>query len=327
MSIILTGETLAAGLRSDMDHAYRQNWDGTLKNLGDVMQMDVPSSRRTETYAARRSMPYPDRWERGEPIPTEGTDSYSYPVTNYRFAKAIEWEIDDRKDNQVGDLFNDAQALGRNFASIPTRAFIELLTAVASLLPAIPNAPDGGALFSATDGGGNDRFGLSGGNLETGGGVASAAAIQTDFFDAVVRFHRFLNSKGQPYFEPDLASERYVIYFGAANEKVFTEAFQTMLVHSVQSSTGAAVSNVVLASGAQVRLVPTSRITDNDWFIFRADSPIKALFHQNREGLQSFAQTEENSDIARKSGREGLHFKARMGFGVNPPFAAIKVNN
>src|SRR5262245_18265021 len=104
MSIILTGETLAAGLRSEFDNAYKPGWDAVLKNLGDVMQMNVPSTRRTETYAARRTMPYPERWERGEPIPTEGTDSYSYPVTNHRFAKAIEWEIDDRKDNQVGDL-------------------------------------------------------------------------------------------------------------------------------------------------------------------------------------------------------------------------------
>jgi phage major head subunit gpT-like protein len=327
MSIILTGETLAAGLRSDMDHAYRQSFDGVLKNLGDVMQMDVPSSRRTELYAARRTMPYPERWERGNPIPTEGTDSYGFSVTNYRFAKAIEWEIDDRKDNQVGDLFSDAQALGRHFASLPTRAFVELLVSSASLLPAIPNAPDGAAAFSATEGGGANRFGISGGNIVTGTGVATSAAIENDFFSACVRFHQFQNSKGQPYFEPNLQSERYVVYFGAANEKVFVQGFAANLVHSVQSSTGAAVSNVILASGAHVTLVPTSRITDNDWFVFRADSPIKAFFHQNREPLQSWPQTEENSDIARKTGREGLHFKARMGFGVNPPFAAIKVNN
>lgn len=325
-SVILSGNTLAAGLRADFDRTYQQSYAGVEASLGTMMELNIPSDKRTELYALHRTMPYPERWDLGSPIPTEGTDSLTYSVTNYRYAKAIEWERDDRMDNQIGDLFAKASRLGENFASLDSRIFIELLTGTASLLPAIPNAPDGAALYASTAGGAA-RFGLSGGNIETGGGVATTAAIISDFFDSIERFGGFQNTKGQPFFEPDVASSEYVVYFNVANTEIFTQSFKTVAVHSVVSTTGARVDNVILASGVQVRLVPTQRITDNDWFIFRTDAPVRPLFCQQREGLRQSVATEENSDVARNTGVESIQFVVRKGYGVNVPFATVKVNN
>lgn len=326
--VILSGSTLAAGIRDDFDRTYQQTYDGVEASLGEVMQLNVPSDKRTEIYGMHRTMPYPERWDSGnEAIPEEGTDSLSFSITNYDYAKRIKWRRNDRQDNQVGDLRGKAEQTGRNFASLDSRVFIELLTAAATLLPAIPNAPDGAALYSATDGASADRFGISGGNIITGTGVATSGAVEADFFNAIERFGQFLNTKGQPYFEPDVASERYTIYFGIANTGVFIQAFRANLVHSVATSTGAGVTNVIMASGAQVTLRPTSRITDNDWFVFRGDSPVRALFSQMREPLRAAEATEDNSDTARDTGVEYVQWVERKGFGVNVPFATVQVNN
>lgn len=320
---IQSNAALTAGLRATLNTTYKQNYDGVLKNLADVVALDLPSDKRTEIYALHRTMPYPAHWRRGDAIPVEATDTLSYQLTNLRFGKGIEWEEDDRKDNQIADLFTEAQQLGANFASLPSRMFAEVLAGSASLLPNIPNSPDGAALFSATDGASAARFGVSGGNIITGTGVASAATIVTDFFSAVVRQSQFLNTKGQPYFEPDVSTESYTVYFGVANTKFFTEAFVSLR----PQGSSAAPSNIIIANGVTVRLVPTQRITDNDWYVFRADSPVKAVFTQLREGLTQRVQTPDNSDKARTTAVEGVYFKWRGAIGVNVPFAAVKVNN
>lgn len=323
---VLTGATLAAGLRSDFMDAWKQDYEGVLKNLGDVMSLSIPSDKRTELYAARRTMPYPERWDYGDPIPEEGTDSKAWNVTNYRYAKRVGWLRDDREDNQVGDLRGDAQALGSHFASLPSKFLIEVMTASPTLLPAIPNAPDEVALYNTTDETGGARFGVTGGNIVTGTGV-TAAQIEADWFSAIIRFAEFLNTKGEPFFDPDTQDERYVIYFGVANFAAFQEAFRANIVHSVISTTGAGVSNVIMSAGTSVLLRGTGRITDNDWFLFRADSTIKAVFVQDREGIRMSQATDENSDESRDTGKEYVQFVERLGVGVNIPYATVKVDN
>jgi len=323
--IIRTGETLVAGIRSDFWNTYHTDFDGVLQNLGDVMLLGVTSDKRTEIYGLRKTMPYPELWPLGDPIPEEGTDSIQFSVTNFRYAKRIKWQRDDRSDNLVGDLAGEARTLATNFLSLPSRFLAEILEGSASLLPAIPTCPDGAGLYSATDGASADRFGVSGGNIVSATGV-TASAILTDFYSAITRIALFLNSKGQPYFEPDVANEAYIIYAPVTLAKAFTEAFQGPLIHSVESSTGAAVSNAVMVSGVQVTFRFSSRFTTNDWWVFRKDAPVKAVFLQEREPIREAFATEENSDWSRTTGEEYVQFIQRLGVGLNVPFATCKVN-
>jgi len=323
--IIRTGETLVAGIRSDFWNTYHSDFDGVLQNLGNVMLLGVTSDKRTEIYGLRKSMPYPELWPLGDPIPEEGTDSVQFSVTNFRYAKRIKWQRDDRSDNLVGDLMGEARSLATNFLSLPSRFFIEVVEGSASLLPAIPNAPDGAALYAAQDGGSSDRFGVSGGNIVSASGV-TAANIIADFFSAVTRMAQFQNSKGQPYFEPDVSNESYTIYAPVTLTQAFTEAFQGPLVHSVVATTGAAISNAVMVSGVNVTFRFTSRLTTNDWYVFRNDAPVKAVFLQEREPIREASATEANSDHARTTGEEYVQFVSRLGVGVNVPFATCKVN-
>lgn len=323
---ILTGNTLAAGLRSDFQETYRPIYDGVEKELGSVMALDIPTQHLTETFAYRESLPGPALWLRGDPMPEGGLGSKSYTVTHFDYARRVTWHRNDRHDNRIGDLYADARMLGGRFARLDSKAFIEILTGTASLLPAIPTCPDGAALFATTAGGVN-RFGVSSGNLLTGTGVATAAAIMTDFYSAITQFDKFQDTTGEPYYEPDAMGASYVVYFGVGNRKLFSDAFKLNLVHSVISSTGAAISNTILADGINVRLVATSRITDNDWFVFREDAPVKAIASTLLEPLREEEATADNSDVSRDSGLEYVQFVVRKGYLCNIPIGAIKVNN
>jgi len=333
--MLMTGSTLAAGIREDFERTYFPEFDGVQEFLTDAMQMDVPFNHRTETFGLHETAPYPERFDEGnETIPMEGTGDKSFTVTVYDYGKRINWRKKDREDNKVGSLTAVAEGLGKHFASLDTRIFFEFVTGSASLLPALANAPDAAALYSATDGDSAARFGRTGGNIYTGTGVATSAAVQTDFLGAIAGMGLFQDIKGQPYWEANVLNEAYTIFFGLANLEVFNQAFKAMTVHSVSTGTdttdpgtGAGVSNVILATGVQVKIAPTSRITDNDWFIFRGGAPVKPLFMGVRRGLTSAAATEDNSDEARTSGKEYIQWTTRKAFGVNVPFATMKVNN
>ena len=73
----------------------------------------------------------------------------------------------------------------------------------------------------------------------------------------------------------------------------------------------------------------TSRITDNDWYVFRNDAPVKPIFETDRRPImeESALTDGNNSDEVRNTGYEYVQYSLRKGFGVNVPFGGIKVNN
>lgn len=321
MSKVLNGPALAAGLVSTFEKTYAQSYDGVVADLSSVMQIDVPAATRTVTYAYRETMPYPERRDIGDPIPEEGTKAISFSVANHEYAKRIKWNRRDRTDNMVGDLRAEAGAAARNFASLDSRVLFELITGTAELLPAIPNAPDGVGFFSATDGDGAARFGVSGGNTFTKAGT-TAANITADFHKALGLFDQYQNKKGEPFFEASTAATGYTIYAPSDLRENFTGAFKAELIQG----SSAAPSNTIIASGESVRLVFTSRLAGlDDWVIFRNDTPVKPTFSQLRQPLRAIDATEANSDRARTDGIESVQFQIEKGWGLNVPFGAIKI--
>lgn len=321
----LSGSGLGLRLRSDFEDSFRQQFDGIESALGGIMRLGIPSTLRSETYAARRTMPDPERWDRGDPIPEEGTDAVQWSVTNYRYAKRISWERDDRMDNQVGDLVSDARTAGARFAMLPSRIAVEMLENSPSLLETIPNAPDGNALFLA-----GSRFGHASGNVSDTTAVSAtaptAAEFESSFFNMLARFNAFQDEKGQPFFDPGMGAASYVLYIPSHLRATAIEALRANLVHSVVSSTGASKSNVILASGETFTIHFSARLSSSvaTWYGFREDAPEPPLFQQLREGQRFAMATEDNSDVARDTGTEYVQFVERHGYGVNIPYGAIK---
>lgn len=326
---VLSGSTLTNGLLSTFADAYRKRYEAMEELLRLVMDMGLPSEGAQELYAYYETAPYPRRWERGSAIPSKAFASKGFSVTNYDYGLEIAWHKNDREDDRTRSLFQQAQMGGRNWGTLLERFFFEMVLGSASLLPAVPNAPDGAAVYAATDGGGSARFGVTGGNIETGGGVATGAAIRDDFWSAVSRFARMQDTEGQPLWDKGFLDAGYVVIYGAANEEAFREAFLQgrTAIGANTATSNAAVTNTVLESGVPIKLWSTQRITDNDWFIFATGADHKAVFEQTRQALETHEQNMDNSDLARKTKEESVQWDSRHGIGAFLPYQTVKVNN
>ena len=301
-------EALIRGARSEFVDTYANMIKGSDEKLKKVMDLGLPSDKASEIYPYFESSPNAKRWPRGEPIPTAGFTSKSFLVPNYDWAIAIDWHENDEQDDQTRSLVTRARDAATKLALLPERIFFQLLTAGTDgdLLPTVPNAPDGSAFFATTSGSGANRFGVANGNLLTGSGVATTAAIQTDFWAAIAQFVRFLDTDSQPLWPAELISRGVTIIYGAANNQVFAQAFQQNFVQA----TNAATSNVVLDADMKVTLWQTPRITDNDWFVFLNAAPTRACFQQVRQPVRDNMEDMLNSDHSRRTTNKRLHWDA-----------------
>jgi len=328
---VLAGATLANGLSAHFRDGYGQG-TGTRQHelLAKVMDLGLPSTARQTPYAYYETAPYPRLNPRGDKVSFKAFASKAFTITNYNYELAIGWHEDDRADDQVQGLYDRASAGGRNWGTLKERFLVAMETSTpGDLLPATPNAPDGATLFSATNGAGGDRFGLSGGNIESGGGVTTGALIRADFWQARGRFAQFQDTEGQPLWDGSFLDAGFVIRYSAALEEVFREAFLQgrTLAGAVTSTSNAAVTNTVLESGIPIWLWPTQRLSGNDWYVYAVGSQHKAVFEQTRQDLTESIATRDNSDHARQTGEESIQWKSRHGVGAYLPYQVVKVDN
>lgn len=321
-------------LRTDFIQTYKKHYEGMKAELGLFMELAKPSDKLTEYYGYFESAPYPQRWDRGTGIQRKAFKSKAFSVTNYRFGEGVKWSLMDREDEQLKDLPSQARMCGMNFALVPELSAYEILLASASLLAAIPNAPDGVAIHSATDGSSADRYGVSGGNIISGSGVDNPEDIVDDIFSAIIRMLQFQDTEGKPLFHPSMMRQGFVVTYNVANEKVWGAALKQMRTVATRGTAGtdlaaAAVTNLIRDYGLDITPVPTQYITDNDAFLFAKNPPVPCLFEQVRRPLteKTAFSGDNNSDSVRDYEEEYIDWSARLGYGVGPAFTTVKINN
>lgn len=328
--IVVSANTLTAGIRADFASEYASAYETSKARLANCMDLGVPSDKLTEIYAYYKTAPYPRIWKRGDAIPQDAFDSVQFSVTNRDFAIQVEWNENDREDDQTRSLMQRAREAGTNFATLSERVFFQILTGSVSteLLPSLPLAPDGAALYAATASGAA-RFGATGGNLLTGTGVASSSAIRTDFYNAIERIRLFQDTQGQPLWSEEVIDKGLTIVYPVSSEMAFREAFQQgrTLAGPVSSTSNAAVSNIIMESGLNITLWGSARITDDDWFVFCNGAPLKPVFQQVRRPLRESYANMDNSDLSRSTKIESVSWDSRDGFGLTLPYQTVKVNN
>lgn len=333
-------EASAAAVIADLNvtfaNTYNQAATAQLGNLSRVMELGVQSTKVAERYFYWETLPYPERWPRGEEIPREAFEGVSYDVENLDWGKAIDFHENDVQDERTGTLDGRVRQLARQFVSLPTRIFFQVIAAAVDpkLLETIPNAPDGAALYSATDGGGNARFTRTGGNIVTGSGVDSAQAIRDDAYQGAQAIGSFLDTKGQPLFDGDVLDGVYLIVFGMHLLRVFREAFgQAQVIQIVQNVAAtenvaaAGVTNLLQQGGMQFVLWPTIRITSDDWLLFNLNVPVKPIFQQVRMAVRTDEDNRSNSPITRRTKMHSFQADGRFGYGVNLPHGTVLINN
>jgi hypothetical protein len=329
--MVLTGGqsgTLRRGLRDAFANAYDSVAAETAEALDPVMDLGLPSDTDQEFYAYYKHAPYPRFWPRGQEVEKAGFDAVQFSVINRDYGLEVEWHKNDEADDQLGKVRDRASQTGTNFAYSPTLAFFDLLLTTTNFLPGTTNAPDGAAVF-ATTAGGAARFGATNGNLLTGTGVATSATITTDVFNAMEQFRLFQNTESQPLFTEAQLNGGFIVYAGAANERMFTEAFkQNPTIHSINTATSnAGVENVFMAGGKQVELRFTQKITDNDHFLFLRNCPHKPFFQQMRQPVEEQPFDEGNSKESARTLLRSMVWHERTGYGIFLPYGVIKTNN
>ena len=241
--------TTARGLRGEFAKTYQQALKTVDPRIGNLMQMGLPSDKPSELYGYRETAPYLARQPKGQAVSRRTFKGKTYEVANYLYSLAIDWYWQDEITDQLKSLYADVREAATNAALTDERVFWQMLLGLtdADLLPTVPNAPDGAALFAATAAGA-DRFGVSGGNLITGSGVATGAAVRADFFTSHNRFAKFQDTEGQPLLRDEINRRKMYIIFGSQNREAFVEAFKQQLTIQVGGTdAGAAVSNTIVA--------------------------------------------------------------------------------
>lgn len=324
---VLTGPALGAAVLDNFVNTYRTEMPAVEAELSLVME-DISGRSRTDEQGYPESAPYFSHWDYGESISSENFEYITYTYTHRRYGKRISWLEDDRKDEKTRTLLSQAQQLGQNVAWAKREAFFDLLLGTTIFLPATVNAPDGVGFFSATDGGGGDRFGLTGGNIITGDTLGTVQNILTNFYEGKSQFMRFLNTKNKKLIPQTVIDRGVLVIYGAANEEIFQRAFrQTQQVNLAAADAAAPESNILLDTNERVKLMPTELITDDDWFIFLTGTTLKPLGRSVLEALQTDLANRANSDFTRDFGEEYFQAYSRDAYFINLPYMAMQINN
>ncbi len=325
---VIASDVLANGLRTEFADTYEviRNRQSDSR-LAQVMDLSIGATNRQHEFAYFEAAPHMEFWERGGTIPTDAMDSVQFTTPIYEWGRRVPWSKFDRKDDQTQSLFQMASMAGQSAGLLPERFFFDLLQNATATLPAVPLAPDGVAFFSATDGDGAARFGVTGGNLLTGGGV-TAALILADYYNIINRFLGFQDGKGQPLFSGETLESGLVIIHPLGLTEAMEQAF--LQKRQVSAAATATPSNVVQDAQRNVELWATPRLTDtNDWYAFIKNPPKQATFFLDREGVQEFSALEgdNNSDQNRSTAEEYVQWESRSGAGIGLPYAAMKTTN
>jgi hypothetical protein len=327
---VLAGATFANGLSAHFRDGY--DMDGLQSPmLPKVADLNLPSTARQTPYAYYESAPYPLLVARGGSTPFASFASKSFTVVNYNYELAIGWHEDDEDDDQIQGLRDRAQQGGRNWRTLDQRIVAEIINGgTPELLPHQPAAPDGAGLYSATDGNGDDRFGISGGNIEPGTGFTTAQ-VRTGLWNARSRFARMKNTKGQPLWDTSMLDKGFTLMYSADEgvEQIVREAvLQSISAAGVLTSTSnAGVSNSLIESGVKFDLWCNPLLSGNNIQIFANGCPHKPIFTQMRKGLTERIKTGDNSDHAGLTGENWIQWKSRKGVGLWLPYGTVVLEN
>ena len=257
---VIASNVLANGLRTEFADTYEviRNRQSDSR-LAKVMDLSIGATNREHDFAYFEAAPHMAYWERHTTIPTDAMDSTTFNVPIYEWGRRVPWSKWDRKDDQTESLMQMARTAGESAALLPERMFFDLIQGTTTTLPAVPNAPDGVDFFNATDGLGDARFGVTGGNTIAVSGVTASDIIQ-DFYLALNRFLGFEDGKGQPM----LSSETLEAGVTIIHPLALTQAMEEAFIQKRQglSTSATAVSNVVQDAAHTVNLWASPRLTD-----------------------------------------------------------------
>lgn len=307
---------------------YSQTYEGENKFVDMVSNPDIPSKVKNQPEGYFETVPYPVIWLDGDDIPEKPFSSVQFVIYNRSWGRRLPYSEDDLVYEQTQSLLAKVREHAGHWGTLYARILIQFMTAATDpdLVPGTTLAPDGAAMYATTAGGAN-RFGVTDGNLPTGyAAMDSSAEVLDAIANEVNRAGRFLDTEGQPLFDPGVLSE-VLIVAPRAYGNVFMQAFNQSLTQSgpAAAAGNVAVTNYILNSGMKLSLWLTPRITAKAFYIFfpRANKqPFgKAVVTPLREAYADMT----NDPGARTSKRFYNQWDMRFGPYIGPCFSTIKI--
>jgi hypothetical protein len=328
---VAVGALLTAGLKDTFARAYEPNYEGVKAALGPIMWLGATSDKLKEYYGYIESAPHPVRWDKGSMIESKGMKSVQFTVTNRDWGRRIKIHDNDIQDDQTGFAWTQARNLGSNWAYLPERVFFQMIQNAtdADLLPAVPNAGDGTAIYSAST-----RFGASGGNQVSETGTTTAEQCLTDIMKVYRRYAEFKDTEAVvPLWNASQINKMHIFFAPSVVNVMLQAITQTMVLTKITGSSTTDVSvaagtdNVLKTAGLDITYTANVQITDTSRYFFLRDLPDfkKAIFQQVRQPFFEAIGNWETSDYTRGTGFRYVQFKSREGYGSPVPYATIKL--
>lgn len=314
----LTSEGMLADYR-DVFLSSRRTMDPRVSLL---MDLGAVTNGRSNTRGYFESAPHMRYQGYGDPIVEQAMDSKSFQITNYIYSLWIPYSRWDAEDDKTSSLPDAIRAAGKDGGLNPERGLFDLLLNTTSFVPIVPNAADGNAAFLA-----GMRHGVSTGNsITVSSWSASGPAARGAIWAAYEQMLLFQDGQGQPLHGQSVLDSPMLVLGSAADADVIHEAMHRGTVAYANSTSNAGVDNV-LTMGGRKFLEPwlSSRISTGTMFVALTGAPVKPFLMQERSAVREMYADETNDPEARRSGRFGIGWNQRLGFGVGLPYAIVKV--
>lgn len=314
---------LTPGMKAEFALAYQPRYAGIVGEIGDVAWLDATSDKLFEVYGIIDSAVHPARWDPGRTIPSKKIGGSQFTITNRDFGRRVLLPRN-ADDEQTGQLLNVSRSTGGRWVLLPERIFYQYIQAStdADLLPAVPNSADGNALYLATT-----RYGSADGNVVTQTGSTTTQTVITDLYSGVQRFRDFQDTESQPFW--DITFTRSIsVFYGTSLTLVMEQVANQAMTHSVVSSTGAAVTNIVMSGTVNWKFVSSQRITNSRLYLFLRNLPteLRPIVRQVRKGMTEAQGNWDVSDYTRDTGEVYFQFHSREGWGSANARGTIRIS-
>lgn len=316
-------------LKAGVINALMDTWKQTMPKFEEqqkLMIRQLPYTNiRNASYPWKESLPFVKLWNYGMPRTYQLFRDRVLTMGLVPYELTIPWSRFDQEDDQLGDTLQHVQLAVERYGMLPDVLIAEYLNGVANLNPSLANAYDGASLFSATDGDGASRLGVSGGNIVSGSGASVAGVIH----DINVVHRRLLNmvdsTAGKPIFDPkDITLSKLHVIAPTALNEIFLKATNT---EYIRSDAGVTVAESNYVKGTfDFHLNPY--LTDTtDWYVVCEHPYWKPFVYRAPKSVESILADINNSDKARGTMEYAIYTHLRTRLGVWMPAVIVKVNN
>lgn len=322
MAVVSMSNSLTLGASDDLVTYYRTRNKAMVDRQEQLCRV-IKTELREVKEPLKESVPFPSLWPLNTPRNFATFKDRLLTYTHYNWNLAIPFNRFDEEDEVVkGDLQSHLASAADRFRQMVDQLMADHILGTATLGQALGLAFDGAALFSATDGDGAARFGVSGGNILTVP-LASEADVVRALIKAGKLYTQFKDTASQPFFvQQEIDVGKMILVCGPALYEQAVVARDAKF-GNFTPALGSGTENPVFG---KFDLWMNPRITGSNAYVMLKSDYYKTFAHiQRKSGPEVQWGDEKNWDRALMNGEKAMFAHTREAVEIFAPHAAIKL--